>query len=285
MPSPGDLQRASAAGIEGTMRVIRIGVRSRRASAIASALGLFLALTTVSRAAPGLDADAWDGFLDRYTRETSDVAGVRVDYAGLAGDPSWRAFVSGLEHASPPREPAGRLAFWIDVYNVLAIDMVVRHRPVASIRDVGSWLRPVWKHPAGKVAGRTVTLDEVEHRILRPIGEPRIHAAIVCASTSCPSLRREAYQAERLEAQLDAAMRDWLASPAKGVRIEADRVLLSRIFDWFAADFEPAGGALAFARPYLSESARVALDALGPNPRIEWLEYDWTLNDSAGAPR
>ncbi len=229
-----------------------------------------------------LDADAWDGFLERYTKETADVAGVRVDYAGLARDPAWRAFVAGLEQASPPMDPAGRLAFWIDVYNVLAIDMVVRHLPVDSIRDIGSLFRSVWKRPAGKVAGRSVTLDEVEHRILRPIGEPRIHAAIVCASTSCPSLRREAYRAERLDAQLDAAMRDWLADPDKGLRVESGQVRLSKIFDWFAEDFRTADGVLAYVRPYLEPSVRQALGALGPDPRIVWFDYDWSLNDIAG---
>lgn len=245
-------------------------------------LGISSMLIPATGGAATLDADAWDGFLERYTEETSDVAGVRVDYAGLARDPAWRAFVVGLGQASPPMDHAGRLAFWIDVYNVLAIDMVVRHLPVDSIRDIGSLLRSVWKRPAGKVAGRVVTLDEVEHRILRPIGEPRIHAAIVCASTSCPSLRREAYRAERLDAQLDAAMRDWLADQDKGLRVESGQVRLSEIFDWFAEDFRAAGGVLAFVRPYLEPPVRRALDALGPNPRIVWFDYDWSLNAIAG---
>lgn len=263
------------------MRALRIGVSLRRTLAIVWALGSFSMTMPATAVAAGLDKDVWDGFLARYTKETPDVTGVRVDYAGLARDPAWRSFVTGLEQATPPREPKGRLAFWIDVYNVLAIDMVVRNLPLASIRDAGSLLRPVWKRPAGKVAGRVVTLDEVEHRILRPIGDPRIHAAIVCASTSCPPLRREAYRADRLDAQLDAAMRDWLANPDKGLRVEVDQVRLSKIFDWFAVDFAPAGGALAFLRPYLAPPVRQALDALGPDPRIVWFEYDWTLNDLA----
>lgn len=256
--------------------------RIRRVAAVAATLGILSMLTPGTGAAARLDADAWDGFLDRHTRQTSDVAGVRVDYAGLAREPAWRAFVEGLEQASLPPDRSGRLAFWIDVYNILAIDMVVRHLPLDSIRDVGSLLRPVWKRPAGEVAGRSVTLDEVEHEILRPLGEPRIHAAIVCASTSCPSLRREAFRADRLDAQLDAAMRDWLADPDKGLRVEAGKVRLSKIFDWFAEDFAAAGGVLAFVRPYLEPPVRQALDALGPNPRVVWFDYDWSLNDVAG---
>lgn len=241
------------------------------------ALGLALAMPP-SGAAGELDVDAWDDFLARYTKRTSDLAGVRVDYAGLARDPAWRPFVASLAAAAPPEDRAGQLAFWVDVYNVLAADMVVRHLPLGSIRDVGSLLRPVWKRPAGTVAGRAVTLDEVEHRILRPLGDPRIHAAIVCASSSCPALRREAYRAERIDAQLDDAVRSFLAHPGKGLRVEAGQVRLSRIFDWFAADFEAAGGPLAFARPYLGDPVRSALDRLGPAPRLVWLDYDWSLN-------
>jgi hypothetical protein len=257
--------------------------RARRGAALA-ALAIALAAPAAAGAAE-LDVDAWDEFLARYTQETSDVAGVRVDYEGLVRDPAWRAFVASLDAAAPPAERAGRLAFWIDVYNALAIDMVVRHFPLASIRDAGSLLRPVWTREAGRVGGRPVTLDEVEHRILRPLGDPRIHAAIVCASTSCPSLRREAYRAERIDAQLDDAVRTFLADPEKGLRVEAGRVRLSPIFDWFAKDFAPAGGPLAFARPHLAEPVRRALDALGPDPRIEWFDYDWTLNGLAGSGR
>jgi len=253
-------------------------------AAVLAALAIALAVPGAGRAAE-LDVDAWDAFLARYTRETSDPVGVRVDYQGLARDPAWRPFVAGLAAASPPADRAGRLAFWVNVYNVLAADMVVRHLPLASIRDAGSLLRPVWKREAGSVGGRAVTLDEVEHGILRPLGDPRIHAAIVCASTSCPSLRREAYRAERVDAQLDDAVRRFLADPGKGLRVEADRARLSPIFDWFAGDFAAAGGPLAFARPYLAEPVRRALDGLGPDPRIDWFDYDWTLNGLAGSSR
>ena len=117
------------------------------------------------------------------------------------------------------------------------------------------------------------------------MGEPRVHAAIVCASTSCPSLRREAYRPERIEAQLDDAVRSWLADAGKGLRVESDRVRLSRIFDWFAGDFAAAGGVLAFARPHLAQAVREALDLLGPEPRLAYFEYDWALNGDGAAGR
>src|SRR4030095_12503639 len=136
----------------------------------------------------------------------------------------------------------------IDAYNILAIDLVARHYPVASIRDLGSLLRPVWKIEAGRVGGRAYSLDEIEHGILRPLGDPRVHMAIVCASVSCPSLAREPFVAARIDAQLDAASARFVANEQKGVRVEARGVRLSKIFDWFAADFAAGGGVLAFVR-------------------------------------
>ena len=131
-----------------------------------------------------------------------------------------------------------QIAFWVNAYNILAIDLVAAHYPVASIRDIGWVLRPVWKQPAGTVGGRTVTLDEIEHGIVRPFGDPRTHAVVVCASTSCPALPREPLRADRLGEQLDAAVRQWLADPGKGLRIDrtSDTIYLSRIFDWFEDD-------------------------------------------------
>jgi uncharacterized protein DUF547 len=207
---------------------------------------------------------------------------VRVDYRGLREDPAWPRLVAGLDAARPgePDARAGELAFWINAYNVLAIDLVVRHPGVKSIRDVGSWLRPVWGREAGRVAGRGRSLGEIEHEILRPLGDPRIHAAIVCASVSCPPLRREPFQAARLEAQLDDQMRRFLASPGKGLRVDpgGGTVALSRVFDWFAEDFAASGGALAFATRFAPEDARAWLEAHGDRARVAWLPYDWDLN-------
>ena len=205
---------------------------------------------------------------------------MRVDYRGLGEDPAWPRLVAALDAARPESGRPEALAFWINVYNVLAIDLVVRHPGVTSIRDVGSWFRPVWDREAGRVAGRARSLGEIEHGILRPLGDPRIHAAIVCASVSCPPLRREPFEAARLEAQLDDQMRSFLASPAKGLRLDAGArtVALSRVFDWFAEDFAASGGALAFATRFTPEDARAWLEAHADRVRVEWLPYDWDLN-------
>jgi hypothetical protein len=232
------------------------------------------------------DTAAFGRLLARHTAEVAGLAGVAVDYAALRGDPDLGAARDALAGCDPRTlaTRAERLAFWINAYNLLALDLVARAWPIASIRDLGSLLRPVWKREAGRIGGRGYSLDEIEHAILRPLGEPRIHAAIVCASRSCPPLSREPYGAERLDAQLDEALRRWLADPRKGARLDAasGTLWLSPIFDWFEEDFAASGGVLAFVRPHLPEALRAALPA---SPRIRFLDYDWSLNDLGGPAR
>ena len=243
---------------------------------------LWLGLLAVSASATAVDLDLYGQLLEKHTRAVEDIASTRVDYATVSQDPDWRHLLSSLE-ASRADALVGRekLAFWINAYNILAIDIVARNYPVESIKDVGSLLRPVWKRQAGIIDGRNVTLDEIEHRILRPLGDPRIHGAIVCASLSCPPLRREPYRATDLDAQLDDNVRRWLADPRKGAAVDpGDRSLrVSSIFKWFSEDFEAQGGVPAFLERYGSEEVRALLREEGEGVRIRYLDYDWSLND------
>ncbi|MEO8417380.1 MAG: DUF547 domain-containing protein [Methylophilaceae bacterium] len=196
-----------------------------------------------------------------------------VDYAALKTSGEIDKAAAQLA-AFPLEKLANReekLAFYINAYNILAMKMVLDHWPLESIKDVGSFFSPVWKKPAGQLDGKTVTLDALEHRILRPMGEPRIHFAIVCASVSCPDLRVEPYTAGRLDAQLDDQVRLFLGNSAKGLRIEQGGIRVSQIFDWFKQDFAESGGVEAFVRRYqpgLPE--KLPLKANIP--------YDWSLN-------
>ena len=238
--------------------------------------------------AAAFDLELYQRLLREHTREVSDAAGVRVDYAALRRSEDWRRLVASLSASDPTQlaERSQRLAFWIDAYNVLAIELVVRNQPRESIRDIGTLFSPVWKREAGRIAGRPYSLDEIEHDILRPLGEPRIHAAIVCASVSCPSLAREPYRAETLDAQLDASLRRFLADPRKGSRLDAARgaLVLSPIFDWFAGDFAAAGGVLPFLTPHLPESTRAWLSQRSERVRLAYFDYDWSLNALGAAP-
>ncbi len=264
--------------------------RHGRIPAVAAALALVGVLGTApapARAADAVDPALYAELLRDYTRESGDVAGTRVDYKGLARSSGWRKLLHQLGR-SRPDQLSGRdetLAFWINAYNILAIQMVIANYPVESIRDIGSFLRPVWDRDAGRIGGRDVTLGEIEHEILRKLDEPRIHVAIVCASTSCPSLAREPFTAEGLDAQLDAATRRFVADPAKGSKIdrEAKRVTLSKIFDWFEEDFEDGGGTVAFVAAHLDGDDRRWLEANRDGVRVRHFDYDWTLNDTARA--
>jgi hypothetical protein len=248
------------------------------------ALHLLAGLLAVALAVPAaaFDDALYARLLERHTRAVEDLARVRVDYPAIAASADWRRLVASLasEDLAALRTREQQLAFWINAYNVLAIDLVAQHYPIASIRDIGSLLRPVWKRSAGRAGGRTVTLDEIEHEIVRPLGDPRTHGVVICASTSCPALPREPLTAERLDAQLDTAMRRWMADPGKGLRIDRDArtIHLSKIFDWFEEDFAKAGGVVAFAARYAPESDREWLSTHGAAARLEYFDYDWAVN-------
>lgn len=247
---------------------------------------LFLLATAAPAAA--FDAALYAELLTQHTRSVADTAGTRVDYTALASSAEWRRVVASLASGEPePGAPrAAVLAFWINAYNVLAIDVVLAGYPLDSIKDRGGFLTPVWKLEAGRVGGRVVTLHEIEHEILRPLGDPRIHAAIVCASTSCPSLQREPFRAADIDAQLDAAMQAFLADPNKGLRIDraAVSVQLSSIFDWFAKDFGGESALLAYVARYAPERDRAWLTANADTADVEFFDYDWGLNDTRRTP-
>jgi hypothetical protein len=241
-----------------------------------------LALLAFALPAGALDDALYAEVLSRYTHEVRDLARTRVAYRELGSAPEWRRVVESLEATDPSRlgTRKAKLAFWIDAYNVLAIDLIVRNHPLESIRDLGSLIWPVWKRTAGTIGGESYSLDRIEHEIIRPMGDPRTHAAVICASTSCPALRREPWRADRLDEQLDDAMRTWLADPGKGLLVDRKSgvVTLSRIFDWFEEDFEAAGGVLAVAARYAPLPEGDWLSS-HPRPRLRYFDYDWRVND------
>jgi hypothetical protein len=246
------------------------------------ALGQSVTPATATASTDGW-TDRYAGLLVRYTEAVDAKVGTRVDYAGLRGEPEWKTLIAELATVDPAALK-GRddvLAFWINAYNIFAIDLIVRNPPVESIKDLGSFFSPVWKKEAGRLADRSYTLDEIEHRILRKMGEPRIHGAIVCASISCPNLRREPYLAERLDAQLADNMRAWLARPEKGLSIDraGNALRISPIFDWFEADFATQGGVMAVVTRYAPEADHAWLAQHGTSARIGYFDYDWRLND------
>lgn len=229
------------------------------------------------------------------------VQGTAVDYARLARDrPTVDAAIASFNLASTRAESSWRrderIAFWINAYNAFTIAAIVGHYPIQgswfsltprnSIRQIdGVWTKLRWK-----AAGREVTLDEIEHGILRPtFNDPRIHFAINCASRSCPPIGGEPYTADGLDAQLDEAARRYLASPS-GLRLDGARLKVSSIFKWYGEDFIVRfAGSIAPTRPATERAILGTIIAYGPpaaaalaatdRARVEFLNYDWSLND------
>jgi|AntRauTorcE11898_2_1112593.scaffolds.fasta_scaffold13953_2 hypothetical protein len=234
-------------------------------------------------AAGGLEIDhgPWDRFLGRHL-VTDHPSGVnRIRYAAI--DAATRAelqdYLDAMQ-ALDPREANrdAQMAYWINLYNALTVALVVDEMPIDSIREIGSGLFETgpWKRPLAEVAGRKLSLDDIEHRILRPLfPDPRIHFAVNCASVGCPDLAADAFTAGNLEPQLGAGTRAYVNHP-RGVRFEDGVLHISSIFDWYRQDFPAGRDALldwlaGHARPELARQLR---SHQGP---IEH-DYDWQLN-------
>ena len=181
--------------------------------------------------------------------------------------------------------PAHLEALLINAYNALTVASILDRPDVASIRDIPG----VWTKRRHRVGGFDLTLDDIEHRILRPFfRDTRLHFALNCASRSCAPLPGWAYDGDRLEAQLQERARAFLAD-AQNVRIDGSRLLLSRCFDWYGSDFTAAGWkgtapsiAAYVARGSSPEVARF-IESQGGKPSIGFLDYDWALNAVAPA--
>ena len=223
-----------------------------------------------------------------------------VDYQRLAGDPSGlHRYIDLLDAASPAAlaqaSAADRLAFWINAYNACMLKRVIDHYPIqraggfqrlrnaAAGRPANSvWqISDVFTGDHCPVAGKVRSLDEIEHEIIRPMGDPRIHFAINCAARSCPPLIDQAYEGHSLEDQLDARVRTFVQDPFH-FRVVTDQgreaVHVNRVLDWFQEDFGGVRGIRSFLAGYAEGEARDAL--LGSETELVFFDYDWTLNDA-----
>jgi len=236
--------------------------------------------------ANAFDFSEWDVLLKKYV-EPDLIDGVSLNsvaYGKLGLDPVFHQLESKLRLFSPKKLSTHqeKLAFWINAYNIFAVKIITDNYPLKSIKNVGGLFKSVWKIKAGTVGGEKYSLDEIEHGILRKMGDPRIHTAIVCASISCPNLSKKAYKPEKLNEQLDMQMSDFLANPNKGMRVDNNqrpkRILLSPIFNWFADDFKSSGGVRKFINPYVPTKYRDALK--NTQYPISYMDYNWAINGS-----
>jgi len=216
-----------------------------------------------------------------------------VDYPALQVNPQGlKDFVAQLRSVSPDTYAAWseneKIAFLINVYNAITLESIINQNPLkGSIKDIFG----VWNFNKHTVMERSLTLDNIEHDILRKdFQEPRIHAALVCAAISCPPLRQEPYTGENLDEQLDDQVRKWLSSP-NGLQIDRtqNRVAISSIFDWFGKDWQTKyaiegtftgsakeRSALNFISNYVNPEDKEYLEQ--GNYKLNYLNYDWSLN-------
>ena len=203
----------------------------------------------------------------------------QVDYAGLKRqEEKLDRYLAVLEKVdSRTLGRAQRFAFYINAYNAWTLKLVLTGYPgVTSIKQLGSLFRSPWKKKICRLDGKVMSLDDIEHGILRPrFADPRVHFAVVCAARSCPPLQSVPYRGAVLDAQLDAAARAFINDP-RANRFEGGVLYVSRIFKWYAGDFgnDPAG----FVARYAGGELKRRLERAPRPVRIAYLEYDWRLN-------
>lgn len=234
----------------------------------------------------------WNALLNKHVRWLPDQKQSRVDYKGFMADRAELKVVldalSAVSRAQFDRfTKPQQMAFLINAYNAFTVELILTRYPeLKSIKDLGSLLQSPWKRKFFALLGEERHLDWVEHEMLRPnYAEPRIHAAVNCASIGCPALRNEAFTAGQLEAQLEDGMRRFMADRTRN-RASAERAEINQIFRWFKEDFEQGHlgirrleDLLARYAEQLSDDPAVQARLRQGKVRIAHLEYDWSLND------
>ena len=215
-----------------------------------------------------------------------------VDYAAIKMGSSLDDYLAVLSTVNPEglsNEEA--IAFWLNAYNAYTIKLIIDNYPVGSIREISPLrikglrlaipkINSPFEYKLARINGVAYSLDDIEHGVLRrKFNEPRIHFALVCASISCPSLRKEAFTGDRLDEQLTDQARAFLRDPSKNRIDEGETIYLSRIFDWFQKDFAASKAGLQkyLAQFFEGELKNQLEDGLF---RVKYLKYDWSLNES-----
>jgi hypothetical protein len=255
---------------------------------------LLLVFLCASLAAHGFEHShaAWDALLKKHVAVQGGGRASQLRYEGMARDrAALTAYLAQLS-AVPEAEFKGwdrprQMAFLINAYNAFTVEKILQRYPdIRSIWDFGKLFGNPFKDRFFTLFQKPFSLDEIEHETLRKLyRDPRIHYAVNCASVGCPMLREEAYVGERLERQLDEQALRFLSDRTRN-RYRDGRLEVSKIFDWFKEDFEPREKYFARYASALSDNSEFRkLIELG-QARLEFLEYDWSLNDfRSSSPR
>lgn len=235
------------------------------------------ALLTVSNSFAANEGDAVHELFDQILR--AHVSDGRVDYDAIQFDTQFNRYLDLITNFDPDRlsSRAEKLAFWINAYNALAIKGIIDGHSPKSLFGRYKYFKSVQYD----IARQRINLYDLEHEIIIPLGEPRIHFAIVCASLSCPALRSEAYIASKLERQLNENASRFINNSDKN-DFDGKQIYVSRIFEWFEKDFSTHSGSLQkYLAQYVKDPAlvqKLEADAL----KVGYLAYDWRLNGKRG---
>lgn len=218
--------------------------------------------------------DEWDVLVKKYVSKNG-----MVDYQGFLKDKKQLQVYLDKLSANRPTSAWSKnekMAFWINAYNAFTVKLILDNYPIKSIKDIKRgipFVNSVWDIAFIPMGKEKIDLNNIEHTILRKeFKDPRIHAAINCASFSCPLLRNEAYYASRLDEQLSDAMRKFVNDPQRN-QLDKSNIKISKIFSWFAGDFKLNGSSIA---DYLNKYAKIRVQA---NAKVDFLEYQWELNE------
>jgi hypothetical protein len=224
-----------------------------------------------------VDHSLWDAFLARYLVRSDDGVN-RVRYAEAANaDPAilrpYLALLAGIDPSTLGKDE--QMALWINLYNAATVDLILQQPTIKSIRDLGALSLGPWDRKIVNFAGAQLSLNNIEHGILRPIWQDvRIHYAVNCASIGCPNLATRAYTGTSLELMLEQAARDYINHP-RGFAEIAGRLQASSIYDWYGSDWGTQADILTHARRFArGETANILANAT----RIDSFDYDWALN-------
>lgn len=234
-----------------------------------------------------VDHQAWDALLKRFVKHSQDGVN-RVDYAAFkaGGHKELKLYIRSLEVIDPAAlDRKEQFAFLANLYNAKTVDIVLDHYPVASIKDIslGGGLFAAltggpWKAKVLTLGRVALSLDDIEHGMLRPVfKDPRVHYAVNCASIGCPNLQDTAFTGANLDAQLDAAARDYVNNE-RGASVADGKLTVSSIYSWFKADFGTSDEAVIRHLVKYAASAKAA--QLKSISGISSHAYDWRLNDA-----
>ncbi|MFN3560414.1 MAG: DUF547 domain-containing protein [Chloroherpetonaceae bacterium] len=244
-----------------------------------------LPLMTESSTAQSFDHSLYTAVLKRH------VKGDKVDYKSLKSDKDFQTYLDLLSKANPDALPTReeKIAFWINAYNAFTLKLIVDNYPVKSITDLSALGKLTafigdspWKREFFSINGKKMSLDKIEHEILRQtFKEERIHFAVNCASSSCPVLRPEAYTAESLNHQLNEQAKQFLKDTLRNrIDLKSKTIYISKIFDWYQSDFTKSAGSLEkFLAEYVDDES-IKRMLLNKEFKIEYMDYDWRLNEA-----